>query len=127
MGNDLSTVLADPSSPQWASSSIEFCGGTHCENTGEAQAFVLTEEVAVSKGVRRIVALTGSYAAAANERGAKLTAVAQAAASAEGLEAMEEASAKLRDELKEVRGNTTHRRRERDTCDVKRTDFSSLR
>ena len=96
-------MLADPSSSQWASTSIEFCGGTHCENTGDAQAFVLTEEVAVSKGVRRIVALTGASAAAANNRGAKLTAVAQAAAGAEGLEGMEEASAKLRDELKEVK------------------------
>jgi len=119
-------VLADPSSPQWASSSIEFCGGTHCENTADAQAFVLTEEVAVSKGVRRIVALTGSYAAAANERGAKLTAAAQAAARAEGLEAMEEASAKLRDELKEVRGSTTHRRCESATL-VMRKGRTSLR
>ena len=38
--------------------SVEFCGGTHIENTGEAEAFCLLEETAVAKGIRRITAVT---------------------------------------------------------------------
>jgi len=38
--------------------SVEFCGGTHVSNTADAEAFVLTEETAVAKGIRRITALT---------------------------------------------------------------------
>lgn len=42
--------------------SVEFCGGTHVSNTAEAEAFVLTEETSVAKGIRRITALTRSAA-----------------------------------------------------------------
>ena len=42
--------------------SVEFCGGTHLENTEDAQAFVITEETAVARGIRRISAVTGSNA-----------------------------------------------------------------
>eukprot|EP00578_Thalassiosira_sp_NH16_P012694 CAMPEP_0181109160 /NCGR_PEP_ID=MMETSP1071-20121207/18026_1 /TAXON_ID=35127 /ORGANISM="Thalassiosira sp., Strain NH16" /LENGTH=1027 /DNA_ID=CAMNT_0023192833 /DNA_START=283 /DNA_END=3366 /DNA_ORIENTATION=+ len=49
--------------------SVEFCGGTHVSNTAEAEAFVLTEETAVAKGVRRITALTRDAAKKAMEEG----------------------------------------------------------
>ncbi|KAL7551193.1 hypothetical protein ACHAWF_014391 [Thalassiosira exigua] len=49
--------------------SVEFCGGTHVANTAEAGAFVLTEETAVAKGVRRITALTRDAAKRAMEEG----------------------------------------------------------
>ena len=39
--------------------SIEFCGGTHLRHTGEAGFFKITAEESVSKGVRRITAVTG--------------------------------------------------------------------
>merc|ERR1712176_1559650 len=42
--------------------SIEFCGGTHLQNLAEAEAFVLIEETAVAKGIRRITAVTGETA-----------------------------------------------------------------
>ena len=42
--------------------SVEFCGGTHLENTKDAQAFVITEETAVARGIRRISAITGDNA-----------------------------------------------------------------
>ena len=51
--------------------SVEFCGGTHISNTAEAEAFVLTEETAVAKGIRRITALTRGAAAKAVEEGTK--------------------------------------------------------
>jgi alanyl-tRNA synthetase len=42
--------------------SRELCGGTHLDNTVEAQLVVLTGEGSVSSGIRRIEALTGKKA-----------------------------------------------------------------
>ena len=39
--------------------SIEFCGGTHLDNTAKAGAFELESEGSVASGVRRIEAVTG--------------------------------------------------------------------
>lgn len=44
----------DPSREDWAASSVEFCGGNHLRNTREAKAFVIAEEGAVAKGIRRV-------------------------------------------------------------------------
>jgi len=49
--------------------SIEFCGGTHLGNTAEAKSFVILEETAVAKGIRRISAVTGDAAVAAIQQG----------------------------------------------------------
>lgn len=49
--------------------SIEFCGGTHIENTQEADAFVIVEETAVAKGIRRISAVTKDIAKGAIKQG----------------------------------------------------------
>ena len=43
--------------------SVEFCGGTHVRSTKQIHKFTLLEETAISQGVRRIVACTGSDAA----------------------------------------------------------------
>eukprot|EP00978_Attheya_sp_CCMP212_P042073 scaffold250627_cov46-Attheya_sp.AAC.4 len=64
--------------------SVEFCGGTHVDNTAEAQAFALVEETAVAKGIRRITAVTKNVAIKAIEEGAKFESM---VAEAEGLSA----------------------------------------
>ncbi|MCF3933545.1 alanine--tRNA ligase [Acuticoccus sp. M5D2P5] len=59
--------------------SVELCGGTHVRRTGDIGLVVLTDESAVSSGVRRIEALTGEAARQymANQRD-RLRAVASA-------------------------------------------------
>jgi len=69
VGPALTDLLADADNPEWRSSSVEFCGGTHLDTTGGAKTFAITEETSVAKGVRRIVAMTGARAEAAIQAG----------------------------------------------------------
>jgi alanyl-tRNA synthetase len=70
VGVPVAELLRNPSNPEWRKYSIEFCGGTHLANSAQAQAFAITAEESVSKGIRRIVALTGNAAKYATEQAA---------------------------------------------------------
>ncbi|OII72951.1 alanyl-tRNA synthetase [Cryptosporidium ubiquitum] len=52
--------------------SIEFCGGTHIENTGEIISFSILSEEGIAKGIRRIVAVTDNQSETAIENAKKL-------------------------------------------------------
>jgi alanyl-tRNA synthetase len=68
--------------------SVEFCGGTHLENTAEAEAFCLVEETAVAKGIRRITAVTRDSAKQALAEGERFeTLIKEAEGQADGTQA----------------------------------------
>ncbi len=62
VGQPVERLCQDPANSGWRQYAIEFCGGTHLTRTSEALQFAILAEEAVSKGVRRIVALTGRAA-----------------------------------------------------------------
>jgi alanyl-tRNA synthetase len=72
IGVPVADLLKDPANAKWRQYSVEFCGGTHLKNTGEAGGFTIMSEESVSKGVRRIVAVTGELDHAANFAGGRL-------------------------------------------------------
>jgi alanyl-tRNA synthetase len=72
VGVPVSDLLKDPANAKWRQFSIEFCGGTHLRTSGDAAAFVITAEESVSKGIRRIVGLTGEAARQAQELASQL-------------------------------------------------------
>lgn len=62
VGISVEEMLADPSGPAGSVASVEFCGGTHLQNSSHAGPFVIVSEEAIAKGIRRIVAVTGQEA-----------------------------------------------------------------
>jgi len=62
VGIPLKDLLANPGNKEWENYSIEFCGGTHLGNSAELEHFTIIAEESVSKGIRRLVALTGGSA-----------------------------------------------------------------
>lgn len=69
VGQEIPAMLADPSNSAWSDFSIEFCGGTHLSNTAGAGDFCIIEEGSISKGIRRIIALTKDAATDALDAG----------------------------------------------------------
>ncbi|KAI9319073.1 alanyl-tRNA synthetase [Dichotomocladium elegans] len=62
IGYDVDEITQDVSNPKWATTSVEFCGGTHVVKTGDIKHFAILEETGIAKGIRRIVAVTGDEA-----------------------------------------------------------------
>ena len=83
IGVPVNDLLANPHNPDWRQYSVEFCGGTHLGSVDRAGAFAITAEEAVSKGIRRLVALTGEAAAAARSAAEEASALVERSAQAD--------------------------------------------
>jgi alanyl-tRNA synthetase len=66
-------IMENPASSEWSDFSVEFCGGLHVSNMKEAQKFIIIEEQAVAKGIRRIIGITGNAAIHAYNRGLNIS------------------------------------------------------
>ncbi|KAH9892061.1 tRNA synthetases class II (A)-domain-containing protein [Xylariomycetidae sp. FL2044] len=62
VGIDVDMLLETPENPEWRKVSVEFCGGTHVDQTGIMKDMVIVEESGIAKGIRRIIAYTGDAA-----------------------------------------------------------------
>jgi alanyl-tRNA synthetase len=62
VGVEVDTLLENPKNPEWRKVSVEFCGGTHVDQTGLIKDLVIVEESGIAKGIRRIIAYTGDAA-----------------------------------------------------------------
>jgi alanyl-tRNA synthetase len=62
VGVEVETLLQDPNNPEWRKVSVEFCGGTHVDQTGLIKDLIIVEESGIAKGIRRIIAYTGEAA-----------------------------------------------------------------
>ncbi|RNJ52940.1 hypothetical protein D7B24_002637 [Verticillium nonalfalfae] len=62
VGVPVKDLLENPKKPEWRNISVEFCGGTHVEQTGHIKDLVIVEESGIAKGIRRIIAFTGDAA-----------------------------------------------------------------
>lgn len=64
-GDEVRVVFMGPAEDNRPAWSIELCGGTHVNRTGDIGLFRITSESGVSAGIRRIEAVTGKAAEAA--------------------------------------------------------------
>ncbi|KAK2073934.1 hypothetical protein P8C59_008173 [Phyllachora maydis] len=62
IGIEVDELLKNPKNADWRKVSVEFCGGTHVDQTGLIKDLILIEEGGIAKGIRRIVAYTGDGA-----------------------------------------------------------------
>lgn len=62
VGVEVEELLQNVKDPKWREVSIELCGGTHVQKTGDIKDLVILEENGIAKGIRRIIAVTGEDA-----------------------------------------------------------------
>jgi alanyl-tRNA synthetase len=85
-GDEVRVVAMGASDDEKSAYSIELCGGTHVNRTGDIGLFRIVAEGAVAAGIRRIEAVAGEAAIAAVAEEARLLAEAAAAVKAPAAE-----------------------------------------
>jgi alanyl-tRNA synthetase len=75
IGAPVKDLLTNPGNAKWQDFSIEFCGGTHLASSDQIGRFAITAEESVSKGIRRLVALTGDAATAIESAASKVDSI----------------------------------------------------
>jgi len=95
---------------QVADVSTEFCGGTHCDHTGQIGTFRIVGESAVAAGVRRIEAVTGAEAVKLAQREHAILRGLSEKLSAKPDE-ISTRIASLQDEIKDLRGQLDEARK----------------
>jgi len=101
IGPEVADVMEAPDDPRWRGFSIELCGGTHIDHTSEARAFAITAEEAVAKGIRRVVAVTGVAALAADAAASGIEADLDAADALKGA-ALKDKLGQIQSQLEEL-------------------------
>lgn len=103
--------------------SVEFCGGTHVQNTGNIGSFYIVKESGVSAGVRRIEAVVGlsaiSYAKEAVNKLAQIETEVKNKDIISGITKLKEQIKQLKNELKEAHENVATPLTEEDIDGVK--------
>ncbi|MEA3513341.1 MAG: alanine--tRNA ligase [Campylobacterota bacterium] len=103
--------------------SVEFCGGTHVQNTANIGSFYILKESGVSAGVRRIEAVVGLSAINyTNEAIKKLNTIEQEVKNKDiigGISKLKEQIKQLKTELKEASENVTTALNEQEVDGVK--------
>lgn len=96
VGIPMQQLETDPMGPAASVTSVEFCGGTHLKRAGHVGQFYIVSEEAISKGIRRIIAVTGAEAHKARHR----------------LEMLEKAVSELKEQLDRGQGDASFSDRE---------------
>ena len=94
--HSIDELLAAPDREDWMRLSVEFCGGTHMDNTGEADTFTIVSEEGTAKGVRRITAYTREAAKAAQDAAAEFEKRVEAAAGLTDVAALDQEISAMR-------------------------------
>jgi len=126
IGPTVAELLARPDNPDWQDYSIELCGGTHLQATDEAQMLVIASEQALAAGIRRITALTGAAARAAQIAAANLEAKLKEAQELDG-EKLVGAFDAIADEFEHLTMSATARHRLAPLVEALRERVKSIR